>query len=141
MQELDDLSRDVWRAMSVGLLDDIDAGRLAETIHARRTIARTLEVSQRATEPRTGPSRSWSYDGWFSAFEGALISDPPALGRRAWLSRAYGRLPQRRAVRARIALFLLRRRPLRHSTRPSLCIDWGFPDVTCWSPQKAPREH
>jgi hypothetical protein len=61
LSNLDDLSRDVWRAMAAGMLTDNDAEHLAEVIHARRAIARTLEVSQRATEPRTGPSRPWSY--------------------------------------------------------------------------------
>jgi hypothetical protein len=61
LSRLDDLSRDIWRAWAARLLDDDGAQHLAEVIHERRTTARTLDASQRAAEPRTAPSRSWSY--------------------------------------------------------------------------------
>jgi hypothetical protein len=61
LSTLDDLSRDVWRALAAGMLDDTDAQQLAEVIHARRTVARALETAGRAQEGRPGPARSWSY--------------------------------------------------------------------------------
>jgi hypothetical protein len=61
MSILDDLSRDVWRALAAGMLTDNDAEHLAEIIHARRTVARTLEISGRALEGGSARARSWSY--------------------------------------------------------------------------------
>jgi hypothetical protein len=63
LRALNDLSRDVWRALSGGLLTDDDAQRLAETIHERRMSLRSgpqhpSRASGSASEPR---SRSWSY--------------------------------------------------------------------------------
>jgi hypothetical protein len=61
LSNLDDLSRDVWRAWAAKLLDDDGAQHLAEVIHIRRTVAWTLDASQRATQPRTSSTSSWSY--------------------------------------------------------------------------------
>ena len=40
VSKLDDLSRAIWRGLSQGALNDDDAQRLAELIHARRTVAK-----------------------------------------------------------------------------------------------------
>jgi len=50
LSTLDDLSRDVWRALAAGMLSDANAQHLAEVIHARRTVARALETAGRAQE-------------------------------------------------------------------------------------------
>jgi hypothetical protein len=56
LQTLDDLSRDIWRALQAGMLGDADAQALAEAIHARRAQAR----AGRAPLRQVGP-RAWSY--------------------------------------------------------------------------------
>lgn len=56
---LDDLSRDIWKAVQAGMLSDDDAQRLAEMIHAKRARVRagnTLPTSGAAATPRP-----WSY--------------------------------------------------------------------------------
>src|SRR3954462_5239081 len=59
---LDDASRDIWKALSGGLLSDAEAQSLAEAIHARRIAARSGPHG-----PSGGPGeaskvqRSWSY--------------------------------------------------------------------------------
>lgn len=60
LRVLDDLSRDIWKALSAGLLSDEDAQRLAEAIHAKRTRARS-EAASGAARAGSGSSRPWSY--------------------------------------------------------------------------------
>jgi hypothetical protein len=60
MSNLDDLSRDVWRALAAGMLTDDDAQHLAEVIHARRALTRAR--MEGANQVRTDrPARTWSY--------------------------------------------------------------------------------
>ncbi len=62
LRTLDDLSRDVWRALDAGMLSDDDAQRLAEAIHARRNAHRNTPGTALGT-PRTASKldRTWSY--------------------------------------------------------------------------------
>jgi hypothetical protein len=59
MQMLDDLSRDIWRALQAGMLGDDDAQKLAEAIHIRRTAARARMAAETALKPPA--ARTWSY--------------------------------------------------------------------------------
>jgi hypothetical protein len=76
LRSLDDLSRDVWRALSGGLLTDDDAQRLAETIHERRINLRSSPqepsgASGTASAPR---SRSFGHTSLRSALSGLQIA-------------------------------------------------------------------
>jgi hypothetical protein len=51
-------NRRKWQALAAGMLTDADAEHLAEIIHARRTVARTLETSGRALEGGSARARS-----------------------------------------------------------------------------------
>lgn len=60
LRALDDLTRDVWRAMGSGLLSEDAAQALAETAQARRVAARHLGTSE-GKRPPLGSLRAWSY--------------------------------------------------------------------------------
>jgi hypothetical protein len=47
---LDDISRMIWRGLADGLLDDADAQRLADAIHARRMAAKAAGMAQDGRE-------------------------------------------------------------------------------------------
>ncbi len=52
LRALDDLSRSIWQGLAAGALDDDDAQRLAEAIHARRIAAKAASES---TSGRSAP--------------------------------------------------------------------------------------
>ena len=53
LSKLDDLSRAIWQGLQAGALNEDDAQRLAEIIHARRTAAKaTGETASRRGEGR-----------------------------------------------------------------------------------------
>ena len=51
MQMLDDLSRDIWRALQAEMLTDDDAQKLAEAIHVRRAVARARLSVETSLKP------------------------------------------------------------------------------------------
>ena len=64
IRALDDFSRDIWKALSAGMLSDDEAQSLAELIHARRAKYREIppQGCQGGSERVSGVSRrTWSY--------------------------------------------------------------------------------
>lgn len=61
LRVLDDLSRDIWKALSAGLLNDDEAQRLAEAIYARRTMVRAQKPIGKPQNAGASASRTWSY--------------------------------------------------------------------------------
>lgn len=61
LRTLDDLSREVWRAMVSGTLSENDAQRLTEAVEARRTISRSVAPFSHSKPSLALSGRPWSY--------------------------------------------------------------------------------
>lgn len=61
LRTLDDLSRDIWRAMAAGMLSDEDAQRLAEAVEVRRSAQRCAEAPHHSKPSGGTLGRPWTY--------------------------------------------------------------------------------